>query len=758
MPNKPIQILLVEDSPLDALLTIEVLKGGPGFQVVHRGTLQEVITGLSARPFDVALIDLGLPDSEGLATAAAIMKWGPSLPIIILTGNDDDLSARAAIQLGAQDYLVKGTIVPDLFYRAIRYAIERKKGEQALKESEAFLRRSQEIAHIGCWRFNIETGELKWSEEIFRILGMPIGVSTIPYSILRNSVHPEDRPAVDAFYFNSGEEDNGNEIVHRVLTAAGEIRVVREKRDRVDDADRDGKNWFGTFHDITAERKQESERLRLVAAMEQAAESVVITDAEGLIQYVNPFFEKTSGYTSAEAIGKKCSILKSGRQDQLFYQEMWQTLLAGRVWSGRLVNRRKDGTLYTEDCNISPVRNGGGRINNFVAVKSDVTAALALEEKYYNAQKMEAIGTLAGGIAHDFNNILTSILGYAAIAQRMIADEAPGKEELGQVIIAATRAKDLVRQILDFSRRSEQEMQPVQTHLIVREVLRLLRASIPEDIEIRHRIAAKNTTVLCNPTRFHQVVMNLCTNAYQAMPRGGRLDVRLEPVVETSALFRRFPELPPGNLLRLTVSDTGEGIEADAIKKIFDPYFSTKEMGQGTGLGLSVVHGIVSQLGGTVCVESEPERGTCFTVFLPLLDEDKVEKTETISDMVATEGGGNILYVDNEESLAVLGKKILEPYGYTVTCCSSGLDALTLFFRNPSRFDLVITDYSMPQIMGTRLIGEIRRLRPEIPTILVSGLIDRIAMESGQNLGIDAILEKPIDTELLARTVRHILS
>ncbi|KAB2889980.1 MAG: response regulator [Desulfobulbaceae bacterium] len=634
MSIMPIRVLLIEDSLLDAVLAIEVLKGGPGFQVVHKQTLAEVTAFLAASSFDVVLLDLGLPDSEGLATAASVMQWGPALPIIILTGNDDDAAARQAIKLGAQDYLVKGTIVPDLFYRSIRYSIERKKAEQALKESEAILRRSQEIAHIGSWRFYSDSQELDWSQEVFRILGMEPGSRPADYQLFRERVHPDDREAVDRFYFGDEGQSGAGEIVHRVLRADGTIRTIREKKERAEGTG-GGNGWVGTFHDITD--------------------------------------------------------------------------------------------------------------------------ALALEEKYFHAQKMEAIGTLAGGIAHDFNNILTSILGYADLARMAMDDGVPAQEDLAQVIIAATRAKHHVRQILDFSRKSENDRQLVATHQIVLEALRLLRASLPENVEIRQWIATRNTTVLCDPSRFHQVVMNLCTNAYQAMPQGGRLEVRLEPVEVDPALRSRYPELVENAYLRLMVIDTGHGIDPEALGRVFDPYYSTKETGQGTGLGLSVVHGIVSQLGGTVRVDSEPGRGACFSVYLPLAAEDRGTKEERIAGPLEASGGGNILYVDNEEAIAVLGKKILEPYGYGVTCCSSGIDALTLFARDPSRFDLVISDYSMPQIMGTRLISEIRRIRPDIPTILVSGLIDGNVVESGQVLAIDAILEKPLDKEILARTVQHIL-
>lgn len=252
--------------------------------------------------------------------------------------------------------------------------------------------------------------------------------------------------------------------------------------------------------------------------------------------------------------------------------------------------------------------------------------------------------------------------------------------------------------------------------------------------------------------------MNLCTNAYQAIPQGGRLDVRIEHVAVTPPLRIRFPNLLHADYVRLTVCDTGEGISAEAMKKIFGPYYSTKEVGRGTGLGLSVVHGIVSQRGGGVFVESELGKGTNFSVFLPPIQEECVVKPDEMGDtMGAGRGTGNILYVDNEESLAVLGKKILEPYGYTVTCCSRGLDALALFALDPSFYDLLITDYSMPQIMGTRLIEEVRRICPEIPVILISGHVNGIAVEYRQEARIEAILEKPLDTEILARTVQHIL-
>ena len=511
----------------------------------------------------------------------------------------------------------------------------------------------------------------------------------------------------------------------------------------------------GAAQDITAQTLAGEERLRLATAIEQAAESIVITDRHGTILYVNPCFEQTSGYSREEAIGQTPRILKSGRHDRGFYKAMWHTITNGMVWHGHLINRKKDGTIFEEDATISPIQDERGEIGNFVAVKRDVTEQMRLAAQLRQAQKMEALGTLAGGIAHDFNNILTAILGYADMALDKSQEGSVQRSDLGEVLKAANRARELVKQILAFSRQTELEHIPVQPDLIIKEVSKLLRASLPATIEIRQNLAPHCGAVLADPTQLHQVLMNLCTNAYHAMrPAGGVLSLSLAQTEIAPGDTTAELGLLPGSYLRLEVSDTGHGMEKAVLERIFDPYFTTKQKGDGTGLGLAVVHGIVKSIHGHIAVASEPGRGTTFQVYLP-----KVETAASPTEAAVAPGGNeHILVVDDEETIVRLLTAILRALGYHVTTTTSSPEALRLFNADPDRFDLVITDMTMPEMTGAQLAQQLIRSRPELPIILCSGFSELINEEKAAAIGIRAYIMKPVLRTELATTIRSVLA
>lgn len=510
--------------------------------------------------------------------------------------------------------------------------------------------------------------------------------------------------------------------------------------------------------DITERKRVEAERRRLVTAIEQGADSIVITDKDGTIEYVNPSFEQITGYSKEEAIGKNPRILQSGRHDRAFYKQMWETLACGRSWRGHLTNKRKDGTLFEEEASITPVFNENGEVRNYVAVKHDITEKIMLEQQLQQAQKMEAIGTLAGGIAHDFNNILAALLGFAELANLELPAESPASLNLAGVLKAGNRAKELVKQILEFSRQSAQEFKPLKIQFVIKEALKLLRSSIPTTIEIRQEIDTTCGPVLADPTKIHQVIMNLCTNAYHAMQeRGGVLSVTLSQVEFRSADVLGEIDLKPGPYIRLEVSDTGCGIDPAFSEKIFDPYFTTKEKGKGTGLGLSVVHGIVKSHGGHISVHSEPNIGSTFRVFLPilLLDREVPEKIE----FTDTPRGGTerILVIDDEEFLVHIEQKILERLGYKVTALTSSEQALQMFKEQPQHFHLVITDMAMPHSNGVELAQEMLAIRPDLPIILCTGFSELINKEKAMAMGVREFALKPIAQNELARLVRQVL-
>jgi CheY-like chemotaxis protein len=371
---------------------------------------------------------------------------------------------------------------------------------------------------------------------------------------------------------------------------------------------------------------------------------------------------------------------------------------------------------------------------------------------------MEAIGTLAGGIAHDFNNILSAIMGYTELAVLGVPEKLPAKQNLQEVLKASHRAKDLVRQILTFSRQGEQERKPVLIFPIVKETLKLLRASLPSTIEIRQKIDSETGVIEANLTQIHQVVMNLCTNAAHAMrENGGVLEVSLVNVEMDIDTTAQHPDIHPGPYLRLTVSDTGIGIAPDLVERIFDPYFTTKKVGEGTGLGLAVVHGIVKSHGGIIKVYSELGKGSTFHVYFPLIDGfQEITETQKV-ELLPMGDHERVLFVDDEQALVELGEKMLEHLGYEVTVRTSSIEALELFRNQPDRFDLIITDFTMPNMTGDKLAQEVMRLRPGLPVILCTGFSERISEMKAKALGIQEFVMKPFDLNDLARTIRRAL-
>jgi len=499
------------------------------------------------------------------------------------------------------------------------------------------------------------------------------------------------------------------------------------------------------------------ELIRLVTALEQVAEVIIITDTMGIIQYVNPAFQKITGYYQEEVIGRHSRILKSDKHDKRVYRQMWDAVSKHGVWKGRFINKKKDGAFYEVEATISPVRNGAGKIINYVAVHRDITQEVKLEAQLRQAQKMEAIGTLAGGIAHDFNNILTPILINAEMALLDTPQSDPEWEQWSQIMQGAKRAKDLVRQLLAFSSHKEKEFRPMDLVPVVKEAMKFIRSSVPATVEIHYQIASEDCVILGDPTRIHQVLVNLCVNAAHAMVKtGGILEVTLSEVVAGQQENSQHSEMPAGSYVKLAVKDTGHGIPPDIKDRIFDPFFTTQKPGEGTGLGLSVVHGIVKSHKGFIEVQSELQQGTCFNVFFP-----KAESTSlfTPQELAPIPHGVNerILFVDDEESIARSIKEMFERLGYHVETRTNASDALSLFSNQPETFDLVITDQIMPNITGIQLANQIFSIDPEMPVILCTGFSESVSPEIVKGIGICQLVMKPIVMREMAETVRRVL-
>ena len=543
---------------------------------------------------------------------------------------------------------------------------------------------------------------------------------------------------------------------YEIVTRAGLRRTISWSNTLL--RDNEGKVFGATSigEDITERRRMESERNRLAAVIEQAAEAVIITDPAGFIEYANPAFERITGFTRLEIIGQTPRILKSGKQPDSLYEQLWQTLLNGKIWNGHFINKCKDNRLVEFDVTISPVFDDAKRIAHFVSVMRDVTQLMALENQVRQAQKMEAVGTMAGGIAHDFNNILAAIRGYADLLKLTLPKDSRALPNVEEIILAAKRARDLIKQILVFSRRTEPEQELIQLQKVIRETRQLLRSSTPLIVKMKENIDDSCGPVLADPTQMQQIIMNLCTNAFYAMRNsGGSLEIALKEITVTDDLVKTTPGLGHGRYVQLTVSDTGEGMDKTTIERIFEPFFTTKPVGEGTGLGLSVVLGIVQRHKGTMTVYSEMGKGTRFMIYLPVATGDLSDKEQPVEQL--PRGSARILLVDDEPKLVNMENDSLQYLGYAVTPFTDSREALEAFANKPDGFDLVLTDQMMPGLTGTELIAEIRKIRPGIPAILCSGYSDHLTEEETLTMNINDFLAKPISISEMALALQRVL-
>ncbi len=480
------------------------------------------------------------------------------------------------------------------------------------------------------------------------------------------------------------------------------------------------------------------------------------------ILYMSPRYEKVWGRPCGSLIDHPHDLWDAVHPQD---QEYVLTRVAEGITDGFLAEFRivrPDQAVRFIRVQTFPLRNADGEVTRMAGVAEDMTDQKRVQEtlvkserQFRQSSRMEAIGTLAGGIAHDFNNILTAILGYTELALASVPKDSRTQRNLQEVLTAGHRAKHLVLQILAFSRQSTQGNKPTPIHTVIQEALKLLRATIPTTIDIRQSLRSKSS-VLGDPTQLHQVLVNLCTNAEYAMrERGGRLDVTLEDVEVSEKQVQAVSGLKVGPHVRLTIQDNGTGMSPEVLERMFDPFFTTKPIGEGSGMGLSVVHGIVANHGGALMVDSQRGKGTKIEVYLPTIPSMGTDGLGESGSIPL--GKETILFVDDEETIVRLGKELLSQLGYTVEVQTSSLEALTVFRQNPDRFDLVITDQTMPGLTGEALSRELLRIRPEVPIILCTGFSHIMTAEKAKALGIQAYLMKPLAIRDLAPIVRHVL-
>lgn len=640
---------------------------------------------------------------------------------------------------------------------------EAKRTEAALYESEERLRLALSAAQQGLYDLDLETGVAVVTAEYASMLGYDPATFEETNARWIERLHPEDRPGVAAVFsdYVAGRIPEYR-VEFRQRTADGHWKWILSLG-KIVERDAAGRplRMLGTHTDITPLKEAEADRARLASAIEQAAEAVMITDAEGAIQYVNPAFSVITGYPYDEAIGRNPRILRSGEQDEALYRSLWATLAAGRIWSGRMVNRRKDGSHYVDESVISPVRDAAGRIVSFVAVKRDITSQLReLDEKkklqslLFQSQKLESVGRLAGGVAHDFNNMLSVILGCAEMALANPAAE-PIRGDLEEILRAGQRSAELTRQLLAFARQQAIQPRVLDLNENLSGMLKLLVRLIGEEIELAFEPGPGLRKVRIDPSQVDQLLANLVVNARDAVGGPGRIRLATANVTLDSAQVEARPELAPGDYVAVTIEDDGSGMDEETLSHIFEPFFTTKEIGQGTGLGLATVYGIVSQNGGFIDARSAPGRGTIFTILLPALDITCEVATPPGAEPAPPRGSETVLLVEDEAAMLTMVRKMLEAAGYRVLAANTPVEAVRLSAEHPGTIDLLLTDVVMPGMSGQDLARRLAAKRPDLAILFMSGYTaDRIVPQEDQEDRI-LLLEKPFSARSLAEMVRE---
>ncbi|TAN38448.1 MAG: PAS domain S-box protein [Verrucomicrobia bacterium] len=721
---------------------------------------------------DLILLDVKMPDVDGFEFARRLRANTvlATIPILMISGVVTDVQGRiTGLEAGAESFLVK-PFEPMELVAQVRALLRIRRSEEALRAQHAQLEVELER----------RTQKLRESELKFRML----------FENLPDAVFVEDAHGV-VLDVNLAACRLHETTREQLVGAAVETLVPVEQREQVR---RDFPKWFLTdtsqyaSHSLTAtgrvvpveikarkieyngqpamllhvrdlgeRRRAEEERNRLILALEQSAEAIFITDAQGIIQYANRAAEQITGYLRAEVLGRRPSLFKSGKHDAEFYQQMWATLRHGSVWSGHIVNKRKDGRLFQAELTISPVRDPRGTLINFVAVSRDITHEVELEEQLHQAQKMDSIGRLAGGVAHDFNNLLTSILGFAHIVYDGLPQDDPLLRDTKEIIYAAERAAQLTRQLLAFSRKQVTQVQALNLNTVLREMEQLLRRTLGEDVELLVDLDPNLGRCQGDLMQMQQVILNLIINARDAMPRGGQLVVRTAGVDLDEAFCQMRVGIRPGRHIRLSVRDNGCGIPEEMRRHIFEPFFTTKEEERGTGLGLSMVYAIVQQARGHVEFESETGQGTEFIVHFPQMEKDPGGVAGGAASPRARGGDETILMVEDDELVRDLGVRLLSSLGYRVLPARNARDAETIFRQHKEPIHLVLTDVVMPQVGGSELVQRLTGIRKNFKVLYVSGFTEDTIVQHGikhQNVNF---LPKPFTRETLGVKVREIL-
>ena len=756
-------VLLIEGNEDDACLIGESLTGRMAVEIelewVDR--LGIGLTRMTEGKVDVVLLDLSLPDCHGLETLDKIQTQAPDLPIIVLTHLDDEGTAIQAVRKGAQDYLMKGRSDSLLLVRAIRYAIERKQFEKAVRDSETCLRAIINAALDAVIGMNAQGMITDWNPRAEIILGWSHD-EAIGQKLAELIIPPRHRNAFERgvqHFLRTGEE---GQVLNRRTELTGlrrdgtefpiELSMSPVKR---------GETYvFNAFvADITERKCAEETRVRLASIVESSGDAIISTTLDGIVSSWNLAAERTFGYTADEAIGKPIGFLIP--QDRLDEEAQ----IMARVTQGEgvshfeTVRRRKDGKDIHIALTISPIKDGAGTLIGFSKIARDITEHKSLEAQFRQSQKMEGVGQLASGIAHDFNNLLTVINSYSDMVLGELDFSNPFfRNGIEQIKESGYRAALLTRQLLMFSRQQALEPKVLDLNAVVSNVAKLLRRLIGEDLTQVLCLDPALGQVKIDPGQIEQIIMNLAVNARDAMPGGGQLTIETGNVELDNAYASTQALVQPGPYVMLAVSDTGCGMDAETQTRIFEPFFTTKGPGSGTGLGLATVDGIVKQSGGNIWVYSELGKGTTLKIYLPRVEKTSERPEPGPAPAELLRGSETVLLVEDDEMVRALVQAILERYGYYVLAARNVHDALRLAQEGSEQIHLLLTDTIMPVMNGPELVKRFLSFRPETKVLLMSGYTDKVisytaALEPGT-----AFLQKPFTPQTLTQKVREVLN
>lgn len=638
-------------------------------------------------------------------------------------------------------------------------SLVRKRTEE-LDESRMRLQLALTGADLGPWDWYIETGDLVLSDRLAEMMGYSLSEIEPKMDLVRELIHPEDMHKVKAdIKAHLKGLTPGFEVELRLKhTSGGWVWVLN--RGRV--VERDSEGWAlracGTILDITERKQVQQSRELLAAAVEQVEESIVITDTEGLIQYVNPAYEQITEYSRKEVVGKRDQVFSDTRQNEEI--GVPETVGSGKTWSGVRVEEKKSGTLFYENVVVSPVFDCQGRIANYVCVKHDLTEQRRLEAereqlemKFRQAQKMESLGRLAGGVAHDLNNLLGPILGYSELVEKTMNPPRKIREAVEKIYYAGERARDVVSQLLAFGRQQRLSLSVLDIGMVIKRFKPLLRRTLREDVRLECRLPNAPLWIRADIGQVEQILMNLAVNAQDAMPQGGGLTISVSEVAAKEA----FPEAGGEEAcVLLTFSDTGTGMDEKVLNNLFEPFFTTKGIGEGTGLGLSMVYGTVKQHGGAIRVNSSPGKGSSFYIYFPITKPEAASVSFQQMD-AAKNGNETVMLVEDDDGVRELIKSILTQKGYRVFAAENGRECLEMLAKQGNDVNLMLTDIVMPGMNGKDLYTKSAEIYPDMKVIYMSGYSnDVIASHGAFSKGVHFI-QKPFSIEGISAKVRHVL-